>query len=254
MGVQVIDSDFKGPLQPNTVGLLLGRSSSALKGLIVHPGVIDPDYTGVVKIIVSAPKGVVVINKGDRIAQLLILPSLHQQYPSRAVEREERGLGSSGSNIAYIALDLKDRPMLTLKINGKRFNGLLDTGADRSIIARDQWPTKWPMQMSDQTLRGLGYAASPDVSSETLKWEDDEGHFGMFQPFILELPMTLWGRDILTKLGFKLTNDTNYSKTALNLMKNMGYVPGLGIGQRLQGASEVVNVSGNNGRCGLGFS
>lgn len=152
MGVQVIDSDFKGPLQPNTVGLLLGRSSSALRGLMVHPGVIDPDYMGVVKIIVSAPKGIVVINKGDRIAQLLILPSLHQQYPSRTVERKEKGLGSSGASVAYISLDLMDRPMLILKVNGKQFKGLLDTGADRSIIARDQWPTRWPIQTSDQTL------------------------------------------------------------------------------------------------------
>ena len=39
------DLDFaweQGPLAPGTVGLLLGRSSSALRGLIVHPGIIDP--------------------------------------------------------------------------------------------------------------------------------------------------------------------------------------------------------------------
>lgn len=50
MGTQVVESDFKGPLPVNTVGLLLGRSSTALAGLIVHPGVIDADYTGIVKI------------------------------------------------------------------------------------------------------------------------------------------------------------------------------------------------------------
>jgi dUTPase len=46
MGTQVIETDFKGPLQKDTVGLLFGCSSSALCKLIVHPGVIDPDYQG----------------------------------------------------------------------------------------------------------------------------------------------------------------------------------------------------------------
>jgi hypothetical protein len=55
MGTQVIETDFKGPLQKDTVGLLFGRSLSALRGLIVHPGVIDPDYQGVVKVMVSSP-------------------------------------------------------------------------------------------------------------------------------------------------------------------------------------------------------
>jgi hypothetical protein len=54
MGVQPIDTDFKGPLPKDTVGLLLGRSSSALKGLQITPGVIDPDYMGVVKILVAS--------------------------------------------------------------------------------------------------------------------------------------------------------------------------------------------------------
>ena len=53
MGVQLVDSDFKDPLPADTVGLILGRSSVAMQGLIVHPGVIDSDYTGQVKIMVS---------------------------------------------------------------------------------------------------------------------------------------------------------------------------------------------------------
>ncbi|KAL6068192.1 hypothetical protein STEG23_035239 [Scotinomys teguina] len=57
MGVQLVDSDLQEPLAPGTVGLFLRRSSSALRGLRVHPGVIDPDYSGVIKIMVESPKG-----------------------------------------------------------------------------------------------------------------------------------------------------------------------------------------------------
>jgi deoxycytidine triphosphate deaminase len=52
MGTQLIYKDFRGPFPKDTVGLLLKRSSSALRGLIVHPGVIDPDYEGIIKVMV----------------------------------------------------------------------------------------------------------------------------------------------------------------------------------------------------------
>ncbi|XP_031192733.1 uncharacterized protein LOC116067864 [Mastomys coucha] len=97
MGVQLIETDFKGPVEPGTMGLLLSRSSSALRGLIVHPGVIDPDYTRVIKIIVASPRGITVISPEDRIAQLVILPSLHAKYAAKPQERGEKGFGSSGT-------------------------------------------------------------------------------------------------------------------------------------------------------------
>ena len=89
IGVQPIDTDFKGPLPKDTVGLLLGRSSSALKGLQITPGVIDPDYTGVVKVLVASPAGISAISPGDRIAQLLLLPSLHEYFPANIKIRGE---------------------------------------------------------------------------------------------------------------------------------------------------------------------
>jgi len=55
MGLQPVDTDFRGPLPKDTVGLLLGCSSSALKGLQIVPGVIDPDYLGTVKVLVASP-------------------------------------------------------------------------------------------------------------------------------------------------------------------------------------------------------
>ena len=92
MGVQIVSTDFKGPLPENTVRLLLGRSSSALKGLRIHPGVIDPDFTGVVKIMVESPKGISAISPGDKIAQLLLLPSLRDLFPAEQKEAH-KGLG-----------------------------------------------------------------------------------------------------------------------------------------------------------------
>lgn len=88
------------------MGLLLGRSSTVLRGLHVHPGVIDPDYTGVVKIMVESPKGITAISPRDRIAQLLLLPSLHETFEAQSRERGEKGFGSTGSDLTFLALGL----------------------------------------------------------------------------------------------------------------------------------------------------
>ena len=143
MGVQPIDTDFKGPLPKDTIGLLLGHSS-ALKGLQITPGVIDPDYTGVIKFLVATPAGNSAITPGDRIAQLLLLPSLHKYFPANNKIRGESGLGSTGSRFTFLSIELGDCPMLTLEVEGRSFLGLLDTGADRSIIFTHDWPPKWP--------------------------------------------------------------------------------------------------------------
>ena len=135
MGVQLVESDFKGPLPPNTVGLLLGHSSVTLQGLVVHPGVIDSDYTGQVKIMVSSPWGIVAISPGNRIAQLLLLPSCHSKFPANDKERGNRGFGSTGATSIYYSMDLDERPLLVLHVDGKAISGLLDTGADRSITS-----------------------------------------------------------------------------------------------------------------------
>ena len=152
MGTQVIETDFKGPLQKDTVGLLFGHSLSALRGLIVHPGVIDPDYQGVVKVMVSSPRGIVSISPGDRVAQIVLLPSLHGLFPSAGKQRGKGGFGASGVDLTCLSLQMDQRPVLELKVDGQAILGLLDTGADRSIIAQKDWPQGWPVQSSNQML------------------------------------------------------------------------------------------------------
>jgi hypothetical protein len=168
MGVQSIETDFKGHLPKDTVGLLLGCSSSALKGLQITPGVIDPDYTGVVKILEASPSGISAISPGDRIAQLVLLPSLHKYFPKNNKIRGESGLGSTGSLFAFLSMKLGDRPMLTLEVKRRSFLRLLNTGVDRSIISTHDWPSKWPLQTSSQSLCGLGYKTAPLISTEEL--------------------------------------------------------------------------------------
>ena len=68
-----IPTGFFGPLPPQTFGHLLGRSSLTSKGITVHPGVIDSDYKGEIKIMMSS-QILWQFKKGDKISQLLPLP------------------------------------------------------------------------------------------------------------------------------------------------------------------------------------
>ena len=72
MGPQALGTGVYGPLPSGSMGLLLGCSSALMKGIRILPGVIDADYTGEIKIMVSIEREVVVIPQGDRIAQLVL--------------------------------------------------------------------------------------------------------------------------------------------------------------------------------------
>lgn len=168
------------------------------------------------------------------------------------MERGDRGFGSSGSNLTFLSLDLDQRPTLQLTINGIKIMGLLDTGADKSIIAAKDWPKGWPMQMSTHTLQGLGYSNAPNMSANCLQWQDNEGHSGIIQPYVLELPISLRGRDLLKDMGFKLSNE--YSISAQRIMERMGCHPSYGLGKFLQGHVEPSQTKPREKRQGLGLS
>lgn len=252
MGCQPIPSDFRGPLPSGSVGLVLGRSSSTLRGLVIYPGVIDSDFTGTVQILASAHRGVVSICPGDRIAQLLVLPSLHSHFPSAPCPRGEGSFGSSGGVGAYVTLELGERPTLTLQVQGKSFLGILDTGADSSVMSSRWWPSSWPTVPSTHSLQGLGYASAPAMSASRLKWRDSEGNEGSFQPYVMPIPVNLWGREVLKQMSFRLTNE--FSPQSQQMMRAMGCVPGKGLGPRLQGRAEPIIPEPRPPRQGLGFS
>ena len=61
-----------GPLPEDIVRLVLGRSSLCLQEISVVPGVVDSDYTGEIKVLISLPTKTVQINKGQRVTQFLL--------------------------------------------------------------------------------------------------------------------------------------------------------------------------------------
>lgn len=83
------------------VGVIKSRSSMAVKGFDAQAGVIDSDYTGEIKVLLSNdkwPNEVCRIVKGDKIAQMLVVPCAHFDVVEvDSLDDTERGAGGFGS-------------------------------------------------------------------------------------------------------------------------------------------------------------
>lgn len=241
-----IPTGIWGPLPQNTFGLLLGRSSSTLKGLVVYPGVIDSDYTGEICILASLSQGAITLPPKVPIAQLLLLPFVKTSNPILKKNRGTEGFGST--SVYWTQLISPDKPLLELKVQGISFTGLMDTGADVSVISNGQWPPSWPKQTVQVPIRGVGIASAPEQSTDLLKWIDPSGQEGTFKPFVLDIEVNLWGRDILSQMKVAISSDW-----ATQHLKKFGYVDGKGLGKDLQGIVMPLSISQKKDKKGLGF-
>jgi dUTP pyrophosphatase len=99
----IIETGIRIHLPPDSYAQLQSRSGLALKGIFVEGGVIDVDYTGTIKVIITnSSQDSFQIRKGHRIAQLII----HRIHICEVVEgnnsidnylsRGTAGFGSTG--------------------------------------------------------------------------------------------------------------------------------------------------------------
>ncbi|XP_058039686.1 uncharacterized protein LOC131198731 [Ahaetulla prasina] len=139
--VKLVPSQFSGPIPSGLVGLILPRSSAHKLGCFVVPGVIDSDYTGVIlmQIWVNIPQ---LLSKGSSVAQLLFLP--YKVPISGTGHRGDAGFGSTSLSVGLLYSINSSRQLLTLYLNKQPFQGLLDTGADVTVISLLQWPCNGP--------------------------------------------------------------------------------------------------------------
>ncbi|CAI5796410.1 endogenous retrovirus group K member 10 Pro protein-like [Podarcis lilfordi] len=87
------------------------------------------------------------------------------------------------------------------KINGIVLEGLIDTGADVSVISSSCWDPTWPLE-SASAVWGVG---GPQTSSKSVQWlpvslPDSSETIAYIQPCVLKIHLNLWGRDLLQQL------------------------------------------------------
>lgn len=83
------------------------------------------------------------------------------------------------------------KPYLEVTINGVMFMGIIDTGADQTIIAKNQWPSDWASSPALCSIMGVGGCQQQFKSRHILPLLGREGKVAHLQPFILEIPLYL---------------------------------------------------------------
>jgi len=83
-------------------------------------------------------------------------------------------------------------------------NEIIDTGADVTVISQAKWPSQWPLANVSQTLARIGGTGKSHQSVELIQIKGPEGHTASVKPFVLPVPMVLWGRDVLSQWGMSI--------------------------------------------------
>ncbi len=95
-----IKTDVAFEIPEGHFGLVATRSSYGIRGISVHPGIIDSGYRGEVSVFARANEESYQVAKGDRVAQLLIIriPTINMVEVKELADsvRGTKRLGSSG--------------------------------------------------------------------------------------------------------------------------------------------------------------
>ena len=187
-----INTGYYGLIPSQTMGLILDRSSCTMQVLTVMTRVIDEDYIGEVSVTVQVTQNLY-LQKGDRFAQLLLLPYIKPQKTSTTARTGGGGrFGSTNipAGLSTLLHELK-KPLLRLNIWGKKFEGMLDTGADISIIRHPERPPEWPIQSASNRIIGVGEANSL-TTFESVSYLQAHGPDQITVYIKPEVPINLW--------------------------------------------------------------
>ncbi|ELR48115.1 hypothetical protein M91_17281, partial [Bos mutus] len=190
MGIYKIPTGIKGPIPKGSVGLLLRHSSLTSKGVQDLMGIIGEGYEGEISIMMKTEYPYQII-KGDCIAQLLLLPYI---TTSKSHMKRTGEFGITGKQVYWQTfVPDSERPTLSVYINNKQFSGLVDTGADVSIISKKHWPISWPLTDVLIMLTGIGTMQNIQKSTNILNCSGPEQQPATLQPLAADIPINLGG-------------------------------------------------------------
>ncbi|CAI5761955.1 endogenous retrovirus group K member 9 Pol protein-like [Podarcis lilfordi] len=86
----------------------------------------------------------------------------------------------------------EERPKIQMTLGGRMIEGVLDTGADCSVIASKDWPPAWPTEPASSVV-GVGGSASARRSRNPILIQGSQGFEMTILPLILDIPVSLWG-------------------------------------------------------------
>lgn len=83
--------------------------------------------------------------------------------------------------------------------------GMMDTGADVTLIARSKWPSDWEVEPISGFISGIGGLATSWRAKRNVVIAGPEGKIATVRPFVVRASIMLWGRDVLSQWGAVLS-------------------------------------------------
>ena len=96
-------------------------------------------------------------------------------------------------------------PCFLLDYTRKNFEGQVDTGADVLVISSQQWSQDWKKEKSPLLLTGLGSIADVWKSTHPLQCQFHNGISVFVIFYVVNIPINIWERDLLSPLGAFVT-------------------------------------------------
>jgi len=174
-------------------GLLVGRSSAGVKGLLIVPRVIDANYADQIHIMVHTLCPPLFVPKGSKTAQVLVIGSSIDHSLTKT-SRENRSLDSTDPAVCFTT-KMDHRPNVRVVLSQKNASvqiyAMLDTGADITIVSMRVWPEEWPLSVPTTAIAGVGGRSAPMMSQYPVQITFPEGQEFSLKVYVMQLPKTL---------------------------------------------------------------
>lgn len=100
------------------------------------------------------------------------------------------------------------RPMITCELSVDRvqvkIKGMIDMGGDVTVISYYRCPTDWKLITPPGAITGIGGVTLCLQSKSVISITGPHGKKALVCPYLVQKPITVWGRDLLSQWGAKI--------------------------------------------------